>query len=79
MIICVARKPATVEAERTGRSSQAEALSGATEQSHNGTRPKRYLSLTIASHYAAPDMICLFQGVILSLVFISGQLQFPNT
>lgn len=79
MINFVARKPATVEAERTGRSSQAEAQSGASEQSHNGTRPKRYLSLTIASHHAAPEMICLFQGVILLLVFISGQLQFPNT
>jgi len=40
-VICVARKPATVEAERLGRNNQPEPPSGASEQSHNGTRPKR--------------------------------------
>lgn len=40
-VICVARKPVTVEAERLGRNSQPEPAGGASEQSHNGTRPKR--------------------------------------
>lgn len=41
-VICVARKPVTVDAERLGRNNQPEPLGGASEQSHNGTRPKRY-------------------------------------
>lgn len=41
-VICVARKPGTVEAERLGRNNQLEPPSGASEQSHNGIRPKRY-------------------------------------
>lgn len=43
-VICVARKPVTVEAERLGRNNQPEPPSGASEQSHNGIRPKRYQS-----------------------------------
>lgn len=39
--LCVARKPGTEEAERPGSNSQPEPLGGASEQSHNGTRPKR--------------------------------------
>lgn len=41
-VICVARKPTTLESERSGRNIQPEPLGGASEQSHNGTRPKRY-------------------------------------
>lgn len=37
----------TVEAERSGRNSQSEPPGGASEQSHNGTRPKRYSHETI--------------------------------
>lgn len=39
--LCVARKPGAEEAERPGSNSQPEPLGGASEQSHNGTRPKR--------------------------------------
>lgn len=61
-VFCVARKPATVEAERLGRNNQPEPQSGASEQSHNGTRPKRYWSRlywrAIASYYAAVAFCC---------------------
>lgn len=76
------RKPATVEAERTGRSSQAEAQSGASEQSHNGTRPKRtapvpkylkmhYVKEEIGDSKASPEAIS-FQQALHESVFSPG-------
>lgn len=41
-VICVARKPELVEPERLGCSNPPEPTGGASEQSQNGTRPKRY-------------------------------------
>ncbi|KAG7242021.1 hypothetical protein INR49_024066 [Caranx melampygus] len=68
------RKPATVEAERLGRNNQAEPPSGASEQSHNGTRPKRtapvpkylkmhYVKEEIGDSKASPDAISLQQAL----------------
>lgn len=41
-VFCVARKPGIEEAEQSGCNSQPEPIGGASEQSQNGTRPKRY-------------------------------------
>ncbi|XP_058503671.1 lethal(3)malignant brain tumor-like protein 4 isoform X3 [Solea solea] len=68
------RKPATVEAERLGRNAQPETLGGASEQSQNGTRPKRtapvpkylkmhYVKEEISDGKASPDTISLQQAL----------------
>ncbi|XP_028983721.1 lethal(3)malignant brain tumor-like protein 4 isoform X2 [Betta splendens] len=68
------RKPATVEAERSGRNNPPEPQSGASEQSHNGTRPKRTAPVPkyLKVHYvkeesgdgkASPDAISLQQAL----------------
>ncbi|KAM8870851.1 lethal(3)malignant brain tumor-like protein 4 isoform 5-T7 [Spinachia spinachia] len=68
------RKPLTVEAERLPRNTQPEPPGGASEQSHNGTRPKRTAPVPkyLKMHYvkeelddgkASPDAISLQQAL----------------
>nr|XP_040020739.1 lethal(3)malignant brain tumor-like protein 4 isoform X4 [Gasterosteus aculeatus aculeatus] len=68
------RKPLTVEAERLARNTQPEPPGGASEQSHNGTRPKRtapvpkylkmhYVKEEIDDGKASPDAISLQQAL----------------
>ncbi|KAF7669719.1 hypothetical protein LDENG_00147160 [Lucifuga dentata] len=68
------RKPVTVEAERSGRISQSEPQGGASEQSHNGNRPKRtapvpkylkmhYVKEEIVDSKASPEAISLQQAL----------------
>ncbi|CAN9514233.1 unnamed protein product [Ophioblennius macclurei] len=68
------RKPAAVEVERSGCNSQPEPLGGASEQSQNGTRPKRtapvpkylkmhYVKEEIGDSKASPDSISLQQAL----------------
>lgn len=74
-VICVARKPVTVEAERSGRNSQPDPPGGASEQSQNGTRPKRYLKPV---HCRV--CVCIRETLLtFMLLSLSGLLRFPNT
>ncbi|KAM9723841.1 lethal(3)malignant brain tumor-like protein 4 isoform 2-T3 [Menidia menidia] len=68
------RKPATGEAEHPGCNSQPEPLGGASEQSHNGTRPKRtapvpkylkmhYVKEEVSDGKASPEAISLQQAL----------------
>ncbi|XP_077951175.1 lethal(3)malignant brain tumor-like protein 4 isoform X11 [Gasterosteus aculeatus] len=68
------RKPLTVEAERLARNTQPEPPGGASEQCHNGTRPKRtapvpkylkmhYVKEEIDDGKASPDAISLQQAL----------------
>ncbi|XP_041844306.1 lethal(3)malignant brain tumor-like protein 4 [Melanotaenia boesemani] len=68
------RKPVTVDAEHLGCNNQPEPLGGASEQSHNGTRPKRmapvpkylkmhYVKEEISDGKASPETISLQQAL----------------
>lgn len=76
-VVCVARKPGTEEAEQSGRNSQSESIGGASEQSQNGTRPKRYRHQT--SLQLQQNLDYAFGGLIKYEIFLLGLLLLQNT